>query len=190
MKASFLNTGQLDLAYLRYIITGELAGAWNKFGGLGALLANLASTIELAVIRDVETACLFERTQGAAWPRLARERGRLQTAEEELVKINRDRLHQCVNDQILEFTGRHKGRRESGNRPSTNCNRARNRKRGRPQRRNTDRARELRRRRDHRSRSPRDKKNAKSSKYPFPAAKKEDDQKADLQTGKNASGFA
>ena len=59
-KPSFLNTGQLALAYLRYIIAGELAGAWNKFGGLGALSTNLASILELSVIRNMETARRFE----------------------------------------------------------------------------------------------------------------------------------
>ena len=43
-ETAFLNTGQLSLAYLRYIIVGELAGAWAEFGGMGALLTNLAST--------------------------------------------------------------------------------------------------------------------------------------------------
>ena len=28
----FLNTGQLALHYLRYIIAGEIAGAWQKLG--------------------------------------------------------------------------------------------------------------------------------------------------------------
>ena len=93
METSFLNTGQLALAYLRYIIAGELAGAWGKFDGLGAPLSNLASMHDLSVIRNMETACRFERTRGAARPNLAPERGRLQTIKEELVKINRDRLH-------------------------------------------------------------------------------------------------
>ena len=43
VKTSFLNTGQLALALLHYIIAGEIAGAWAKFGGLGALLTNLAA---------------------------------------------------------------------------------------------------------------------------------------------------
>ena len=52
-KTSFLNTGQLALAYPRYIIAGELAGAWAKIDGLGALLANFISTNELSVIRNM-----------------------------------------------------------------------------------------------------------------------------------------
>ena len=74
---SFLNAGQLALAFSRYVIAGEIAGAWAKFGGLGALLSNLASTTELSVIQNVETASRFERAQSAAWFHLARERGSL-----------------------------------------------------------------------------------------------------------------
>ena len=127
VKTSFLNTGQLALAYLRYIIAGELSGAWTKFGGLGALLTNLASILELSVLQNMETACRFERTQSAAWPHLARERGSLRTIKEELVKVNRDRLHQVANDQLSEFSDRQK-RREGCNPGSSTKPRARNNK--------------------------------------------------------------
>ena len=93
VQTSFLNTGQLALANLRYIAAGGLAGARTKFGGFGAVLTNLASSLELSVIENVETACRFERAQSAAWPHHGRERGSLLTIKEELVKINRDRLH-------------------------------------------------------------------------------------------------
>ena len=78
------------------------------------MLTNLASILELFVPQNMETACRFEKTQSAAWPHLARERGSLQIIKEELVKINRDRLRQVVNDQISEFAERQK-RREGGN---------------------------------------------------------------------------
>ena len=110
VKTSFFNTGQLALAYLRYIIAGELAGAWNKFGVLGALLKNLASIMELSVPQNMETACRFEEAQSAAWSRPARERGSLQIIKDELVMMNRDRLHQVANDQIPEFADRQKRR--------------------------------------------------------------------------------
>ena len=37
VETSYLNTRHLELAYLRYIVAGEIAGAWEKCGGLGAL---------------------------------------------------------------------------------------------------------------------------------------------------------
>ena len=170
VKTSFLNTGQLAVACLRCIIAGEIVGAWAKFGGLGALLTNLASLVELSVIQNMETASRFERAQSAARPHLARERGSLQTIKEELVKMNRGRLHQCVNGQISEFAGRQKGRRDGGSFPNPNRARARKRKRSRSQRGGADGAREPKQHRSHRNRSPRDSREAKRSKYPFPVA--------------------
>ena len=32
-KSIFTNSGLLDLAYLRYVIAGEIAGAWAEIGG-------------------------------------------------------------------------------------------------------------------------------------------------------------
>ena len=39
-KTSFLSSGQLGLDYPQYIAAGEIAGARNNFGGLGAMLTN------------------------------------------------------------------------------------------------------------------------------------------------------
>ena len=41
-RTPFPNTGQLAQHYLRYIISGEVAGAWQKLGGMGAPLTHLA----------------------------------------------------------------------------------------------------------------------------------------------------
>ena len=87
-----MNTGKLASAYLRYIVAGEVAAARKKFGGLGALLTNLAAFLGLSAIQHLETASRFERAQSAAWSHLARERGGLQVIKEELVKLNRGRL--------------------------------------------------------------------------------------------------
>ena len=186
VKTSFLNTGQLALAYLRYIIAGELSGAWSKFGGLGALLTNLASILELSVLQNMETACRFERTQSSAWSHLARERGSLQTIKEELVKVNRDRLHQVVNDQLSEFSERQK-RREGEKAKSSTKPRARNNKRARSPRRSYRQERSPKRRQPYRNRSPRDNQDNKSSSYNSPNDKKDKEPKKDSQKGKKAS---
>ena len=60
-----------------------------------------------ALIRAVDypvmgAAFRFERAQGP----LARERGNLKLAKDELVKINRDRLRRCVSDRVTEFDDR------------------------------------------------------------------------------------
>ena len=119
----------------------------------------------------METASRFERAQSAAWAHLARERGSLQIIKDELVKANRDRLHQVANDQISEFNDRHK-KREGGNPGSSNRPRARNSKRSRSPRKSPRRDKRSKRRRDYQPRSPRDNKGAASSKYNYSAEKK------------------
>ena len=106
--ASFLNTGQLGSACLRYIKAGEIAGAWNNFGWLGAMRANLARPRDLPVIRNMETASRLERAQGAAGEHVARGGGSLQLIKEEHVEVNRGRHQHCVTDQLTGFTDRKK----------------------------------------------------------------------------------
>ena len=188
-KTSFLDTGKLALAYLRYIISGDLAGAWTKFGGLGALLTNLASAMELSMLQNMETACRFERAQGAAWNHLARERGGLQITKDELVRINRGRLQQVATDQVSEFNDRYK-KREGGNPGSSTRPRARNR-RSRSPRRSPRWAKRSTRRREYQPRSPRDPKDTKSTKYNNSSEKKQDDKKPEPKNGeKTSSDFA
>ena len=181
-----MNTGQPALAYLRYIIAGELAGAWAEFGGLGAMLANLASVMELPVLQNMETACRFERAQNAAWTHLARERGSLQIIRDELVEVNRDRLEQVVNGQISEFNDRHK-KRGGGNPGSSNRPRARNNRRSRSPRRSPRWAKRSSRRREYQPRSSRDPKDTKCAKYNNSSEKKQDDENPEPKKGKKTS---
>ena len=180
MKASFLNTGQLALADWRYIVAGEIGGAWEQFGGFEALLTNFATLMELSVIQKMRTASRFERAQSAARSRLSRERGSLQVVTEGLVAINRGRLRQCVNDQMSEFTDRRKARRGSKNSSSSNHyrrKRRKRRKRGRSQKEGASRDRDSKRYKNYRGRSPRDSKDAKNATYASTARKKGDEPK-------------
>ena len=148
------------------------------------MLTNLASMMELPMIQNMETASRLERTQSAAWPHLARERGSLQTIKDELVKVNRDRLQHVATDQVSEFNDRHM-KRGGGNPRSSNRPRARNSRRGRSPRRSPSRAKRSPRRRAYQPRSPRDSKDSKSSKYNYSAEKKQDDQYPNPKKGKN-----
>ena len=65
------------------------------------MLANLVHLLGLPVIRNMGTMWRFEAAQIAAWPRLARERGNLQTISGMLPKVNLDRLNQCVAECVL-----------------------------------------------------------------------------------------
>ena len=101
-----MNAGQLALSYLRYIIAGEAAGAWEAYVGLGATLARLAHILKLSVAQNMEIAYRFERAQSLRWSQLARERGNLDTIREELAKVCRGRIQQRTSDQVAEFRGR------------------------------------------------------------------------------------
>ena len=46
VKESYPSLAQLMLAHLRAIVAGEVAGAWQKFGGLGAQLNNMAEALK------------------------------------------------------------------------------------------------------------------------------------------------
>ena len=70
-KMSFLDPRLLALRYLRYIVAGEVAGAWKNFGGRGAALTNLAHFLGPPLIPNVETASKFEKAQSTARAHLA-----------------------------------------------------------------------------------------------------------------------
>ena len=48
-RTPFSDTGQLALHYLRYVIAVKVAGAWDRFGGMGEMITNLAHMMELSV---------------------------------------------------------------------------------------------------------------------------------------------
>ena len=151
-KSSLLKTGQLALAYLRYIIAGEIAGARAKFGWLRAMLTNLARLLGLSVMRNMGAASRFEGAPSTAWAHLERGRRNLRLIWEELAKVDRDRLLRCVNDQITEFADRKKTKGSFGACPSYSRNLPRKRAECRQHPSNSQRA--ARRRTYNRGRSP------------------------------------
>ena len=101
-----MNMGQLALRHLRYIVAAELAGAWQAYGGLGAMLTHLAHISKLPVVRNAETSYRFEGAQSQRRSGLARGRGNLDAIRAELLKMDRERASQCVSDQSAEFRER------------------------------------------------------------------------------------
>ena len=102
----FPNTGQLSL---RYNIASEVAGAERKIGGMGAPLTHLAHFFELSVTQNIEVPSRFAEAQHASWPHIARHRGDLEIIKSELVRLNQEKLRQCVHDQQSEFFDRQRG---------------------------------------------------------------------------------
>ena len=56
---------------LRCIAAGELAGARHEFGGIGPLLANLATVGSVAFASNQESAAKLREARNAEWRRLA-----------------------------------------------------------------------------------------------------------------------
>ena len=68
--------------FLRFIIAGDVASAWSKFGGFGVMLTNLICLMELSVARNLETA-------HRALAPLDSERGTVYEIRGELVSLQR-----------------------------------------------------------------------------------------------------
>ena len=90
---------QPPLPYLRFIVEGEVANAWAKFGGLGAMLTDLARVAKLSVARNMDTAPTCENARNAAWSHLARRRGNMGFFRGELIWLNRDGFAQRIHGQ-------------------------------------------------------------------------------------------
>ena len=86
------------LTFLRLFIAAEVADAWNKFGGVGAMLADLSRISELSVAQNMETASRDEEALSAARSHVARQRGSVHGIRDEPVSFYRERLAQCVRD--------------------------------------------------------------------------------------------
>ena len=59
-------------AHLWFFVGGELAGAWNRFGGLGSQSANQVGAPTLGVTVDQGTAARFLEAQAIEWQQLLR----------------------------------------------------------------------------------------------------------------------
>ena len=62
-RAPLLNTGQLDLHYLRFMIEGGVADTWGEFGWAGFVLANLVHTFERSLAQNAQTNSRHEKGQ-------------------------------------------------------------------------------------------------------------------------------
>ena len=50
------------LTYLRFVLAGDLAGAWDKFGGLAAQLTHLGTLLSIAATESALTAMTYDKT--------------------------------------------------------------------------------------------------------------------------------
>ena len=97
---------QLMLAHLRAIVAGEVAGASEKFGGLGAQLNNMAEVLEIALKTNQETAARLITEQNQEWQQLARDRHDINQIAEQLKQPNQLILSRVIEDQKKDFLNR------------------------------------------------------------------------------------
>ena len=106
VKESYPSLAQLMLAHLRAIVAGEIAGAWEKFGGLGAQLNNMAEVLETALKTNQETAARLITEQNQEWQQLARDRHDINQIAEQLKQPNQLILSRVIEDQKKDFLNR------------------------------------------------------------------------------------
>ena len=80
------------MSCIRFSMDGEVAGAQASWGGLGAILTNLAYLMDLVAAQRQERTPTHEAPRNEAAAHLARERGNADIAREGLVLLNRERL--------------------------------------------------------------------------------------------------
>ena len=74
------------------------------------MLTDLAHFLGLPIARNMEAGLQCERAQSTAWAHLARDRCNLRLTKDELVEVNRERLHRRVTDRLAEFSDRRKAK--------------------------------------------------------------------------------
>lgn len=106
VKESYPSLARLILAYLRAIVAGEVAGAWEKFRGLGAQLNSMAEVVEVALKTNQETAARLITEQNQEWQQLARDRHDINQIAEQLKQPNQLILSRVLEDQKKDFLNR------------------------------------------------------------------------------------
>ena len=103
-KTALLGASRLARHYLRYLFTGEVAGAWGDLCDMGGMLSNLARRKGPPVTREREIVSRFEKVRRTARVHLSRDRGNVHIIREEFVKINSRGRRELITGQRSENT--------------------------------------------------------------------------------------
>ena len=103
---SYPSLPQLVSAQMGAMVAGEVAGTWEKFGGLGAQMPNLAEVMEVALKTNQETAAKLIYEQNQEWQQLARGRRDINQIAVQLRQPNQLILPRAIEDQKKEFPNR------------------------------------------------------------------------------------
>ena len=74
VKKPYVRADHMALSMIRMIVAGEIAGAWENFGGLSLQLQDLTAILEISVKRNQEVAWKFASEQFRELQMLARDR--------------------------------------------------------------------------------------------------------------------
>ena len=96
----------LVVAQMRATVVGGIAGAWEKFGGLGPRITNLAEVMEVALKTNQEAAAKLIREQNQECQQLARGRRDINQIAAQLKQANQLILPRVIEDQKEEFLNR------------------------------------------------------------------------------------
>ena len=111
VKESYPSLPQLMLAQMRAIVAGEVAGAWEQFGGLGAQMTNMAEAMEVGLKTNQETDAKLIYEQYQEWKQLARNRHDIKQIAEQLRQPDQLVVSRVIEDQKKDFLNRaEKGR--------------------------------------------------------------------------------
>ena len=106
LKKPYLRVDHMALAMIRMIVAGEIAGAWQKYGGLSLQLQNLAAILEISVKRNQEVAWKFASEQFRELQMLARDRHDPRLIKGHLTTPDPAILARVVEDQNNEYKER------------------------------------------------------------------------------------
>ena len=94
-----LNSAQMVVYRLRVIVAGDLAGAWDKFGGFGAQLCLLSNHLEACIENNTEVMARLADEENEVLSHMARSRVEPKEVTSAISDPDRDRRLRVVDEQ-------------------------------------------------------------------------------------------
>ena len=101
-----MRADHVAMALLRMIVAGEIAGSWEKLGGSGLQLQNIAAIMEISATTNQEVASKFAAGQSREFQMLARDRHDPKLTKSHFPRPDPAMLARVVEDQNKEYKER------------------------------------------------------------------------------------
>ena len=112
VKKPYMRADHLVLAMVRFIMAGEVAGAWDKFGGFSLQIQNLLAITEISIKHNQEVAWKFLNEQLRELQMLARDRHDVKLITDHLHSPDQALLARVIDDQNKEYKERTEKKRD------------------------------------------------------------------------------